>query len=267
MSQWVVWMLLSLITGRPLLSLLILIVFWYGVDRVTFRFLPSPVRWFNRWRRLNRLHRNLLMNPHDRRARLEIAELYVERGRYREAVETLKPNLDAGDDDASTLFAMGVACLGAGYPEQGEKILDALAADDPKFRLGAVDLERGRWRLKRGDARGAREALERFVDVRKGSVEGRVLLASALALGKDDAAAALMREAAWKEYVGAPRFQRNMERFWAWRAKPSRPAMYGACALVLVLLFARYVAPALAESVTPPAYDTYDSTYTQQDEE
>jgi len=263
MSQWLQWSLLTMITGRPLVSLLILVAFWYGVDRVTFRFLPNPVRWLRKWQRLGKLKHDLLNNPHDRRARLEMGELYLERGRYKQAVEMLKPNLDAGDDDAATLYAMGLACLGAGYAEQGEKVLAALREEDEGFRLGSVDLELGRWRLRRKDAKGAREALERFVDRRKGTVEGRVLLAQALELGGDDGAGALMREKAWKEYVAAPRFQRNVERYWAWRAKPSRPATYAAVALALGLLFARYGAPALTRSIE--AY--HQSQYTQDDDE
>ena len=254
MSQWMVWIILSAITGRPLVSLIALVVFWYAVDRVTFRFLPNPVRWLRRQQRMSRLRRDLMTNPHDRRARLEVAELCLERGRYKEAVELLKSNLDAGDDDHPTLFAMGVACLGAGYTEQGERMLSALADEDATFRLGAVDLELGRWRLKRGDAKGAREALERFIHTRRGTVEGRVLLARTMELAQDDGGAALVREAAWNEYVAAPRFQRNVDRFWAWRAKPSRPVAYAALAVVALLLFARYAAPAIADSFHSPSY-------------
>jgi len=262
MSGWLLWSLLSMLTGRPLLSLLLLMAFWYGVDRFTWRFLPNPMRWVWKWQRVGRLKRDLMTNPHDRRARLELAELYLERRQYKTAVETLKPNLEAGDDDASTLYTMGVACLGAGYVQQGEKVLSALREEDEGFRLGAVDLELGRFRLKRKDAKGAREALERFVVRRKGSVEGRLLLARALEQGGDDGAGALMRESAWKEYVAAPRFQRNMERFWAWRAKPSRPATYAAVALVLGMLFARYGAPAIHRNL-----QFYQQSATQEEDD
>lgn len=227
MSQWLQWIILSSITGSPLLSAVALIVFWWSVDRVTVRFLPNPLRWLRRWQRENALARLLRTNPHDRRARLELADLCIARKRYARAMELLRPNLEAGDDDASTLYAMGIACLGAGYADQGELLLSETEKSDPTFKLGQIDLERGRFRLARGDARGAREALERFLENRRGSVEGRVLLASALDALGDDGAAALMRREAWNEFVASPRFQRNIERAWAWRAKPSRPILYG----------------------------------------
>jgi len=216
------------------------------VDRFTFRFLPDPVAFVRRRMQEGKLQRDLVGNPHDRRARYELAELTVARRRYARAVELLRPNLEAGDDDVPTVYLMGVACLGAGHHPQGEQLLDAAASEDPGFRLGAIELERGRWRLSRGDARGAQEALRKALAFRSGSVEVRVLLARALQGGGDDGAAALMREEAWREYVGSPAFHRRAERLWAWRARPSRPAVYAVAALAGALLFGRLVAPRIA---------------------
>ena len=198
-------------------------------------------------KRLNReltLKRTLLNNPHDGRARLELAELLVERRAHRSALEVLKPNLEKGDDDVQSLFTMGSACVFAGYPDQGEKLLEHVRELDPDFRVGEVDLVLGKARLGRGDFGGAKEALERLVNARKGTVEGRVLLAKALDGLKDDSGAALMRDDAWKEYVAAPRFQRRKERWWAWRARPSRPLLYLAVALVVVGFFVNAVSHA-----------------------
>lgn len=264
MSKWFLWLILSALTGRPVLVALVLLGAWWLLDRVTFRFLPSPVRAFQRWQRASQLKRGLLANPHDRRARLALAELWVERRRYRQAMELLRPNLEAGDDDTATLFTMGLACLGTGHFEQGELLFKEVLAAEPRFRAGTIELERGRWRLARGDFAGAREALERFCDIRKGTVEGRVLLANALRQGGDETRAAKVRQEAWLEYVAAPRFQRNAERSWAWRARPLRPLSYVAVALVLALLFGRFAAPALAGAAR--AYEA-EQTFREMDEQ
>jgi hypothetical protein len=244
-SGWLQWLILSSLTGSPVGSAVFLLVFWFLVDRVTLGLLPDPVRWVMRRRRAGQLERTLAMNPHDGRARLELAGLYVERRRHAEAVGLLKPNLEKGDDDPATVFTMGVACLGAGYVEQGEKLLEQVDERHPGFRVHEVDLARGRARLARGDFMGAREALERLVAHRSGTVEGRVLLARALEGLGDDGSAALMKDAAWSEYVTAPRFQRRQERWWAWRARPSRPALYGGLLLVALTLFGVFVVPQL----------------------
>jgi len=239
MSQYLWWLLLTAVTGSPVGSAVILILVWLVTDRFTLGVLPDPFRWVVRLNRELSLKRTLLNNPHDGRARLELAELLVQRRAHRRAVEVLRPNLEKGQSDVQTVFTMGAACIGAGFAEQGEKLLEHAQELDPNFRVGEIDLVLGKGRLQRGDYRGAKEALERLVQARKGTVEGRVLLSRALAGLDDDASAALMRDDAWKEYVSAPRFQRRKERWWAWRARPSRPALYLALVLVVFGLFVR----------------------------
>ncbi len=75
-----------------------------------------------------------------------------------------------------------------------------------------------------------------------------MLLARALERLGDDASAAMVKDEAWREYRAAPRFRRRQERFWAWRAKPSRPATYALVVVLVALLFARFAAPRLAEA-------------------
>jgi hypothetical protein len=245
-SQWLLWLLLSSVTGSPVGSALALLAFWLVADRFTLGVLPDPLRWVVRLNREWHLHRVLLGNPHDRRARLEVAELRVARRAYRQAVEVLRPSLEHGDADVQTVFTMGWACLGAGYPEQGEKLLARAAELEPTFRVGEIDLIRGRFRLARRDFAGAREALESLLRARRGSVAGRVLLARALAGLGDDGGAALLRDEAWTEYVGAPRFQRRQERLWAWRARPSRPLLYLGLVVVALSVCGSVVRPELS---------------------
>lgn len=249
-TTWLQWIILSALTGSPVMSAAVLLAFYWAVDRLTFRFLPNPARWIRRWMRQGNLERTLQNNPNDRRARLELGELLLER-RPARAVELLRPNLEAGDEDLPTLMAMARACLGARHLQQGEALLDAVESVDPQFRMGAVFLERGRSRLNSGDAQGAQEPLRRFLEVRKSSVEGRVLLARALERSGDDGQAALIRADAWREYTLSPRFLRNTERLWAWRARPSRPITYAAVAAVIAFTLFRFVLPALPHPTNP----------------
>lgn len=238
MSGYFQWIVLSAITGSPVGSAVALLLFWFTVDRFTLGFFPDPVRWVMRWRRQGYLERTLLNNPHDGRARYELAQIYVQRGKGKAAVEVLRPNFDTGSDDIQSVFTMGEACLQAGYVEQGEKLLEHAEELNPAFRVGEIYLVRGRYQLARGDFSRAKVSLQTLLKIRGGSIEGRVLLAKAhIGLG-DDGRGALLKDEAWNEYVSAPRFQRRAERLWAWRARPSRPAMY---ALILVLAFALFV--------------------------
>lgn len=266
MGGYFQWIILTAITGSPLGSAVGLLVFWFLVDRATFGVFPDPVRWVMRWRRAGTLERLLRTNPHDRRARLELAQLYVERNKGKEAVELLRPNFERGDDDVQSVVTMGEACLQAGYTEQGEKLLAHAEELDHDYRVGEVFLIRGRYRLRRGDMKGAREALQQFVALRRGTIMGRVLLARAMKETGDDAAAALLRDEAWNEFVTAPMFQRRKERFWAWRARPSRPVTY----LLIFVLCAAFFFSVVAPRLTQWAHryqDTYSDPYLQDPDE
>jgi tetratricopeptide (TPR) repeat protein len=257
MSKWMLFMFLTLLTGSPLLSLGLMVVFVLVADHFTWQLLPSPVRLFKRFQRAGYLAGVILTNPHERRARHELADIRVAQKRYAEAVDILKPNLEAGDEDVDTLYLLGVAYLGAGEAQRGELLLDEAEKLDAGYQLGAIPLERGRFRLKRGDAKGAVEALERFNTVRHGSVEGRFLLAQALTKAGRADEAKRMRDQAWSDYVVAPRFQRRRERKWAWRARPSRPLMYAA-ALAVVLGTVGTVVSRMELAPRSRGYDGYD---------
>src|SRR6218665_3949218 len=173
MKGWLLWMLLSRLTGSPVFSALGVFGLLWLLDRTTVGILPRPLRALGRWRRASALQRALHTNPHDRRARYELADLWVGWGRYAAAVDVLKPNLEAGDDDVATLFLLGVAYLGAGDKARGELLLAEATKLDPDHQMGAIELERGRFRLKRGDFKGAIEALQRLREARPGTAEGR----------------------------------------------------------------------------------------------
>jgi predicted Zn-dependent protease len=246
MSQWMLWMLLSWITGSPLTALVLLAAFWLLGDRVTFRVLPDPLRGFQRWSRRSALRRTLEANPHDRRARLELANLLLDARRPARAAEVLAANVEAGDDDVHTSFAMGAALARTGAWERAEQFLAAARAREPDFRMGEIDLELGRMRVRRGDAAGAREPLERLVAARPGTVEGRFWLARALDALAEPGAAARVRDDAWREYAALPRFRRQHERPYAWRIRPWRPALVAGLVVVVIV-----VAVSVASSGSP----------------
>jgi tetratricopeptide (TPR) repeat protein len=253
MSSYFLWMLLTGFTGRPIVSVVLLLLIWWSADRFTWRMLPDPVRAFMRWRRIGQLRSTVHVNPHDRRARFELADLLIGQRRYGAAVDVLKPNLEADHDDAGTLFLMGIACFGSGRPDQGDILLEGARDIDPTFRMHAIDLELGRWKLAQGDAAKAREALERFCKSRHGTVEGRVLLSRALVALGDSAGAAKQREAAWADYVSIPAYQRRLERFWAWRARPSRPLAYAVIVVLCGALITHFAWPYAKRAAAPVA--------------
>ncbi|WP_375761734.1 tetratricopeptide repeat protein [Corallococcus exercitus] len=266
MTKWFMWMGLTMLTGSPLLSLALLAVLLFAADRFTLQLFPSPMRAFKRWQRAGELAGTILTNTHDRRARAELADIRLGQKRYQEAVDLLRPNLDAGDDDVDTLYLLGVAYLGAGDAPRGELLLTEAERLDADYRQGSIDLERGRFRLQRGELKGAQEALERFLQVRQGSVEGRVLLSRVLDKLGLDVEAKEARDAAWREYALAPRFQKRRDRWWAYRARPSRPLTYAAVALVMMGVGAYLTRYLPTHDTAPGPYGSYyDEPYAADD--
>lgn len=246
MSKLLLWGLLAWATGSPLAALLLLLLLWWAADRFTFRILPDPLRALGRWRRRRALWRAIAVNPGDRRSRFELAQLLLETRRPARALEVLRPNLEAGDDDVHTAFLLGALLARTGAHEQAERALGVARAAEPGYRLGEIDLVLGRSRLARGDLAGAREALSRLVEARPGTVQGRALLARALE-GLGDPGAARVREEAWREYAALPRFRRREERPWAWRVRPWRPALVALAVLAAGALAATAAVRVAAE--------------------
>jgi hypothetical protein len=113
--------------------------------------------------------------------------------------------------------------------------------------MGEIDLEIGRMRLAGGDLEGAREALERLVASRPGTVEGRLLLSRSLAGLGDAAGARRVRDEAWHEYASLPPFQRRRERRFAWRIRPWRPAAIALAVILAGAVLASWAVPSLAD--------------------
>jgi len=237
-STWVVWLLLSWLTGSPLTALLVVAAIWFLGDRVTFRLLPDPLRAWRRFSRRGVLERTLAANPSDRRARFELAGLLLGARQPARALEILRPNLEAGDEDVHTAFLYGVLLERTGKHAEAERLLLLARGLEPGYRLGEIDLELGRARLGAGDLAGAREALGALVSARPGTVQGRYLLAKVLDGLGDRAGAEQARADAWREYVALPRFKRPEERPYAWRIRPGRPIAIACVVVALAVALA-----------------------------
>lgn len=262
MSTWLLWSLLSIVTGNPVLAAVVVLVLWFFGDRATFQLFPDVGGWFARRGRADRLRRSLEQNPHDRRARLALAEILLETGRPEGAVPLLRANVEAGDRDVFTLAALGTALARSGAHEEAERWLAEAAALDPGFRMGELDLVLGRMRLALGDAAGAREPLSRLLGARPGTVEGRYHLARALERLGDKAGAARLRDEAWREYAQQPRFRRREDRRWAWRIRPWRPALVAVAVLLALLLVGRVISGAVGQGAAGrdlPAHASFDA--------
>ncbi len=221
------WALFSLALQWPWLTLIVLASVVVFLNRTSIGVFDDPIRRWGRRRREGQLRRLVLENTHNDNARLELAQLLNDRGAFEDAMLMLRPALDRGETRVEAVFTMGAACLGAGYGSQGYQLLAQVPAT---FRMGEVDLVLGRSQLAQKSFAEAKSSFERFVQQRRGSVQGRVLLAQACDGLGQRSEAANHRAAAWHEYETSPRYVQRVERRWAWRIKPHRPAFFAVLA-------------------------------------
>jgi tetratricopeptide (TPR) repeat protein len=257
-SKWLLWIVLSSVTGSPIGALIFLLVVWWTIDRFTTRVLPDPVRGFLRWQRVHKLERTIAHNPSDRRARAELGDIFLQQRRYSKSAELLRPLVELGDEPVGTLYLFALASAGMKQYDQAERVLLAAKKEEPDFRGGDLDLALGRVRFAKGDLKGADEALVAFLEKRRFSIEGRVLLAKVREKAGDVAAAQKLRAEAWAEYRSSPPAHRRRDRWFAWQAKPVRPIAYGAVAVFVIVGFALFGAPRVREVVSSyvPAADS-----------
>ncbi|MGH7318394.1 MAG: tetratricopeptide repeat protein [Candidatus Rokuibacteriota bacterium] len=217
MEKLFLFVLLSWITGNPLIALLAVLLLSAGAyGYVSGRIFRIP-RALERWGTIRELKRAVRVNPHDAAARSDLGRLLTEAGRHDEALSHLEAAVARMPDAPETLYYLGAARLGTGDQARGQPLIAQALALDPKLRYGEPHLALANYHLDRGEAAQAIPYLEEFTARHASSVEGRYKLARAyLATGHPDRARAAVEDAI-DAYRGSPVFRRREERLWRLR--------------------------------------------------
>ncbi|PYI53191.1 hypothetical protein DLM86_19450 [Paenibacillus flagellatus] len=213
MSKFFLFALIWWLVGNPFLAIIILLVVLYLLDRRFVGLSPSLLAPYRRNRRLSRLKRDLLLAPHNASAKLEAARLYIEKGRYAEALELLE---QVGDvyDSADVVYETGLCRLKLGRIEEGEKLILQSLEMNPRVKYGEPYLRLGET-FAPIDPDKAIRYLEQFRGMHSSSVEGSYKLGRIYdRLGHRAEAKRAFAEALLV-YRALPRYKRRAERRWA----------------------------------------------------
>ena len=239
---------------------LVLVVVIVALDGLWLRALPRPLAHWRGRQRESALRTRLEINPHDRSARFDLAERLVRTGRGAEALPLVEANLAAGDDDVEHLLLAGMAAA-TGTPEAFDRAHEHFAAAIERnagFRSGAPWLELGRAAWACGRHEQAIAALDEALQCRPGSVEIRTMLADSLRASGRAAEGDQRRAEAIARFTEAPKFERRMQRSWAWRADPMLRWRYlaavGGSAIALALVTG-FVLTTIEHGGDPTLYD------------
>lgn len=211
------YLVVSRLTGSPLLALLVVALVWYGGASWILGRLPDPSAPFRRWSRVRRLRDEMGMNPHNVDVRTELAGLVVDRSPA-EAKEMLGEVLRRCPDLPLPAYFMGLAHLGLGATDEGRAEIERALAMKRDLRYGEPMVRLGDHLYAKGDARGALAAYERATEVH-GSHAEALFKAGRAARATGDAAGARRH---WEETLAAtrhaPGFKKRQDRVWRLRA-------------------------------------------------
>lgn len=217
MSKFFLFALLWWLVGNPFLALIVLLVVLYFIDRRFIGLSPSLTAPLRRNRRLSRLKRELLLSPHNATSKLEAARLYIEKGKYAEALELLE-QVSSIYDSADVVYEIGLCRLKLGQLEEGERLILQSLESNPKVKYGEPYLRLGEaFAPEKPDK--AIGYLEQFRGMNSSSSEGSYKLGRIYErLGHREEAKRAYAEALLV-YRGLPRYKRRAERRWAFLSK------------------------------------------------
>lgn len=219
MRNLFLFFLITLLTGSPVIALLVILVFYLALD---YQFIGLSRRLFGRFRRAGAIRvllRELAVNPHDATARRDLGRFLVEARRFDDAVPHLQMAKERMPESDETVCDLSLAYLWTGKVPEGEDLIRQALERSPKLRYGEPYLRWGEFLLHQGRVTEAAERLERFRSIFSSSVEGHYLLGLAYQrAGERDKAVSAYR-VALEMFKRSPGYKRREERLWAWKTR------------------------------------------------
>ena len=187
-------------------------------------FLPDPVVWLRTMGRISRLRAEIEINPSNMMATRDLARLYLERKRPKQAIVLIEKTRQrmaestrhpqGSLDDAELLFQLGIARMNCGEPEAALEPLVAAIAIAPEVGRGDPYLVAADALAKLGRWEEAEDSLERFIGKNQSSVQAYVKLARVRAKRKDEAGSKDAITQGKQTWGVLPSFKRRHE--WPW---------------------------------------------------
>lgn len=204
----------SWLLGNPFLALIVLLIILYALDRRFLGIAPSLLKPLRRRARVNKLRRQLQVNPHDTSAKSELAHELIAMRKYEEARRLLAGLEDRLEQSAEYWSELGQCELALGELEAGERHMLTALDINPRVKFGMPYLLLGDAFAGKDDAKGL-AYLREFQSMNASSCEAYYLLGNIYARMDDREAA----KAAYRECVGVyrtlPRYMKRRERRWA----------------------------------------------------
>lgn len=216
MGKFLLFPLLWWLFGNPFVAVVVLLLIVYTIDRRFIGLSPSLLRPLKRRGQISRLRQQLLLNPNDISAKHDMARLYMEQKKYREARRHLESIGEVLEHSAEYWDDLGTACLHTGDIEKGEQAICRALDINPRVKYGQPYLRLAALH-SRTDAGKALHYMEAFRTIQSSSCEAYFRLGNIYEqLGQAAAAASAYGEG-MNIYRSLPKYKKRQERKWALR--------------------------------------------------
>lgn len=209
---------LMVLTGNPLLVIILLLIFYGALDWKYVGFFPQISRWFRRSLEIRELNRALGINPHDAPSQVALGRAYYLNGEPRKAIAHLQTALQKMKDLPDVNYYLGLAYLSTGREEEGKELLLKTIQINPRFQYGEPYLKLGEHFIKIRNYKEGLGMLETFCSIHTSSSEGYYHLGLAQAALGDKEGAAKSFNRSIEAYKISPSYKKQIDRKWRWKA-------------------------------------------------
>lgn len=215
MSKILLFLLLTYVFGNPFIGLIVLLILLYFLDRQFVGVFPSITKPLKNARQRSALAKEIALNPHHARNRLDLGILWIEKGKYAKALPYLETAAQRLDDMAEAHYYYGLALLQTGEEELGLASIEKALALNPRVVYGEPYLVLAQHYRSKGEANQAKAALQSFHGINSSSSEAYYRLGEIHREAGEKDSARRAYEEAIENYRLSPKFIRKKERRWA----------------------------------------------------
>ncbi len=219
LSRFFIFYIVTLLTGSPLLALLVILGLYLAIDYQFTGVLRRGVNIFRLESEIAGLRREIALNPHNASALNDIGRLLVMRGKEREALPYLERAYERLSDSEETRYYLGLASLATGSEPRGAELILKAIEKNPKFRYGEPALRLAEYYARKGRSDEAQVYFDRFFSIHSSSPEGYYKLGRfQLQIGRPAQAVESFRKAI-EIFKLSPSFKKRQDRLWAYKAR------------------------------------------------
>lgn len=213
MSKFILFSLLWWITGSPFLSIILLLLLFYFLDRRYVGLFPSFTKPIQVARRTAKVKQELQLNPHHTGHKQELVRIYIDKKQYHKALPYSEEVYNKIPDSPEALYEWGLCLLSTGKLEQGEQLILRALGDEPMLKYGEPYLVLGEV-FSHHDVQKGLHYLEKIPAIHSSSVETYYRLGNLyLQLNRSTDAKVAFKQAI-TIYRSLPRYLRRKQRRW-----------------------------------------------------